>query len=274
MSPSCETRAVAGIQARMSSTRLPGKVLEPLAGRPLIERVVERVRRCVLVEEVFVLTSEEESDDPLVEFLESARIPVRRGSLTDVRSRYLALARELGPDHLVRVTGDCPLVEPDFIDLQLGALRAFDADFVRLAGNERGGLDGTLAGAGVFSVRALEASGVSEDPRDLEHVSSFYFQEHAEDFRHVEIEVHHDYDRPGLRLCVDEPEDLAFVRRVFDHFGERTFRTLDALRWLDAQPELRELHAHVAESDDNQAYRRLLRSIRPRVVGRYRRMPA
>jgi len=267
-------RTVAGIQARTSSSRLPGKVLMEIEGRTLIECVVERVRRCTLVDEVFVLTSTDGSDDDLVRECERIGVSVRRGPLADVRARYLALVEETAPDLLVRVTGDCPLLEPDFVDLQLGALRAFDADFVRLAGNERGGLDGTLAGSGAVSARALVRAAESDDPRDAEHVGSFYFKRHPEEFRHVEIEVDDGYDRPGLRLCVDEPADLALVRRVYAHFGERPFTTLEALRWLDDEPEVRSLNAVVRESEDNQAYRRLLQAIRPRVVGRYRRKSA
>ena len=119
---SARFNCVAAIQARMGSTRLPGKVLADLAGKPLIQRIVERVRQAALVDEVYVLTSEARTDDVLVERLEELAIPYRRGPVDDVLTRYLDLAEELEPSHLVRVTGDCPFVEPDFIDLQLGAL--------------------------------------------------------------------------------------------------------------------------------------------------------
>jgi len=263
---------VCGIQARTSSSRLPGKVLLDVGGRPLIDRVVERARAAALVDEVFVLTSTDPSDDALAAHCVAQGVPVRRGPLEDVLARYLALVEETRPDHVVRVTGDCPLLEPDFVDLQLGALSAFDADFVRTvpAGAETSaGIAGTLAGAGAFSARALLAAAGSDDPRDREHVASFFFKRHAARFRHVEVEVDADYQRAGLRLCVDEPEDLEFVRAVYAHFGERRFSALEAIRWLDDQPAIRAIHDAVEESRDNRDCRRLAREARTPVVGRW-----
>ena len=264
--------AVVGIQARLSSTRLPGKVLADLGGRPLIERVVERARAAALVDEVVVLTSVEPSDDPLARHLEARGIPFRRGPLADVLQRYADLLGELEPDYIVRVTGDCPLIEPAFIDLQLQALRHFDADFVTVAGNETGAVDGTLCGQGAFSARALARSLVSDDPRDREHVASFWFREHAAEFRHVEVEVDPIYRRPGLRLAVDEPADLALVRAVWeacDTTGEGLFPLDQALAWLDAHPDVRALNGSVIESADNRALRTLEHEQRIEVVGRW-----
>lgn len=265
----------------MGSTRLPGKVLADVVGKSLLERVVERARRAALVDEVVVLTSTENSDDPIEELCEARGITVRRGPLDDVLARYLALADEFQPDHIVRITGDCPLIEPSFIDLELGALRAFDADFVEAwpapadgpHPHDRSGLEGTLAGAGAFSTRALLAARSCRDARDREHVASFFFQREAARFRFVDIEVDPDYDRPGLRLCVDEPEDLAFVRRVFERYGDTAFSTLEAIRWLDARPDVRGIHGNVRESDDNRACREEERRRRRTVasVGLYRR---
>ena len=253
---------VAAIQARMGSTRLPGKVLADVGGKPLLQRIVERVRAAALVDEVYVLTSEARGDDVLVERLEELAIPYRRGPVDDVLTRYLDLAQELQPSHLVRVTGDCPFVEPDFIDLQLGALRAFDADLVRVVASSPGAIDGTLGGQSAFSVRALRAVQASDDARDREHVGSFFFVRHAREFAEVEIEAMPEHERPGLRLQVDEPADLEFVRRVWqavDLEQDGLFPLARALRWIDAHPEVRACNGHVHESADNQALRALAR---------------
>ena len=101
-------KSVIGIQARMSSTRLPGKSLADLAGEPVIMRVVERARAARRVDEVVVLTSTDPSDDPLVEVLEARAVPVRRGPLDDVYARYLALVEEMEPDDAADVLGDLP----------------------------------------------------------------------------------------------------------------------------------------------------------------------
>lgn len=252
---------VAGIQARMGSTRFPGKVLADLNGRPMIERVFERTRAASLVNQVFVLTSSDVSDDPLVRHLERRGIPYRRGSLADVRSRYVALMDELDPRFVVRVCGDCPFVEPEFIDLQLGALRAFDVDLVGVAGNGDGAIEGTLGGQPAFSARALRRSLESEDRRDVEHVSSFHFRTCAERYRWTEIEVDPVYERKGLRLAVDEESDLEFARRVYagvDPLGDGLFPLAKALNWIAGYPDVAE-NKHVIESADNRALKGMRR---------------
>jgi len=254
---------VAGIQARLSSTRLPGKVLADLGGKALIERVYERVRSCALVDETFVLTSNDASDDPLVEYLAGRGIPYRRGPLSDVRARYVELMEEFQARFLVRVTGDCPFVEPSFIDLQLGGLRAFEADLVQVANNLGGAIEGTLGGQSAFSARALRLSLASEDPRDREHVSAFFFVRCGELLRQVELEVDPLYERPGLRLAVDEPADLEFARalwRAVDTKQDGLFPLERALRYLEQHPELAQLNRHVRESADNRALRDLSRA--------------
>jgi spore coat polysaccharide biosynthesis protein SpsF len=260
------TGCVAAIQARMGSTRLPGKVLADLGGKPLVQRVYERTRAAALVDEVVVLTSTAPSDDVLVERLTALGIPTRRGPEQDVLARYLALADELQPRFVVRVTGDCPFVDPGFIDLQLGALRAFDADLVHVANNAGGAIEGTLGGQSAFSVRALRFAASSSDPRDREHVGAFFFTRHAAAFRTVEIEVDPVFEWPGLRLQVDEAADLDFARALWaaaDERGDGRFALARALQWLDAHPEVRATNAHVLESADNRALRALARERDP-----------
>lgn len=262
---------VAGIQARTSSTRLPGKVLADLGGAPLIQRVVARTRAATLVDEVFVLTSDDPSDDALAERLAELDIPFRRGSLADVRSRYLELAEETRAQYLVRVTGDCPFVAPEFIDLQLGALRALGADCVDVADGRGGAVAGTLGGQGAFSTRALRLSLASDDPRDVEHVASFFLARRDGCLRREALEVDELYCVPGLRLQVDEPADLAFVRQVFaacDLEGDGLFPLARALRWIGEHPEVRALNQHVSESADNRALRALARAVETEVPGR------
>ena len=254
---------VAGIQARTSSTRLPRKVLADLCGKPLIQRVYERARAATLLDGVYVLTSDDPSDDDLAGLLERRGIPFRRGSLSDVRSRYLDLAEETGAQHVVRITGDCPFVAPEFLDLRLGALRSLGVDLVDVANGAGGAAEGTLGGQDAFSARALRLSLASDDPRDAEHVASFFFTRRAECLARAEVEVEEIYLRPGLRLQVDEPADLDFARRVWaacDLEGDGLFPLARAIRWLDAHPEARALNGHVVESADNRALRALARA--------------
>jgi len=250
-------RCVAGVQARLSSQRLPGKVLLDVAGKPLIQRVVERVRRAARVDEVVVLTSLHPGDDPLVDRLETLGIAYRRGLLEDVLGRFLALVEEFEPDVVVRVCADSPLIEPAMIDRQIDALRAQRADLIRLRGNEKGECEGTLGGATVVSARALLAAQNSTDARDREHVGSFFYRQDRSALRSADLEAPAAYRVPGLRLCVDEQPDLELVRRVYEHFApDDEFTTAGALAWLAEHPEVRALNAAVQESPDNQALRR------------------
>jgi spore coat polysaccharide biosynthesis protein SpsF (cytidylyltransferase family) len=262
-------RVVCGIQARLGSTRLPAKVLADLAGEPLIVRVVERVRAARSVDAVVVVTSEDASDDPLADALAARGIEHLRGPLADVYARYERLMDAYRPDYVVRVTGDCPLVEPAFLDLQLAALHQHDCD---LAVVQEDGIEGTLGGQTALSARALRSVASSVDPRDREHVGTFWFVEHRARFRNVGIVVDPAFRRPELRLQVDEPADLARMRAIFDAFAPThgsVFPVLDVLRWLDAHPDVRDANAAVVESDDNRALRARRRAVTFPLVARH-----
>lgn len=202
---------VAVLQARMSSTRLPGKVMKPLAGRPMIERQLERLRRCETLERIVVATSDDPSDDVLAAHLESIGVPVFRGSLTDVLARYLGAARAFGIEgQMVRLTADCPLADPGVIDDCVRLHRELGVDYVS-NGRRRTyphGLD-----VEVFEVGALEIAGrEATDPYDREHVTPFIYR-HPERFSLGELVQA--TDESHLRWTVDTPEDFDFVARVY-----------------------------------------------------------
>ena len=260
---------VCGIQARLGSTRLPRKVLADLAGAPLITRVIQRCRAARYVDDVVVVTSDDPSDDPLADELERRGIPHLRGPLADVYSRYERLMDEYDPAYVVRVTGDCPLIEPAFLDLQLAALHQHDGD---LAVVLEDGIEGTLGGQTAMSARVLRSVAESTDPRDREHVGTFWFVANRAELRNVGIVVDPAYRRPELRLQVDEPEDLDRMRAIFAAFAPdrgSVFSVLDVLRWLDAHPEVRDANAAVIESADNRALRAQRRAVSFPLVARH-----
>ncbi len=202
---------VAVLQARMSSTRLPGKVMKPLAGRPMIERQLERLRRCETLERVVVATSDDPSDDGLAAHLDTIGVPVFRGSLTDVLARYLGAAHAFGiHGQMVRLTADCPLADPGVIDDCVRLHRKLGVDYVS-NGRRRTyphGLD-----VESFGLDALEIAGrESTDPYDHEHVTPFIYR-HPERFTLGELVQ--EKDESHLRWTVDTPEDFAFVERVY-----------------------------------------------------------
>jgi spore coat polysaccharide biosynthesis protein SpsF len=204
--------AVAILQARMSSTRLPGKVMKPLIGKPMIDRHLERLRRCETLDRIIIATSTDPSDDGLAAHLQEGGVEVFRGSLHDVLDRYASAARVLkvaGP--VVRLTADCPLADPGLIDDCVRLQAMLDADY---CSNTRRrtyprGLD-----VEVFKLECLLAAAEeAKDPYEREHVTPFlYF--HPERF--TQGELYQAVDETPLRWTVDTPEDYAFVNRVYE----------------------------------------------------------
>jgi len=204
---------LAVLQARMSSTRLPGKVLADLCGAPMIARQIERVRRAERIDRLVVATSEEPADDPLAALVETLGVPVFRGSLTDVLGRFAGAVAAFGPaEHVVRLTADCPLADPAVIDAVIARHLETGADYTSNVLEHRTfpvGLDAEVIRAGALAEAAAEAT----DPHDHEHVTPFlYRQPH----RYRLAGLTQTADEGEVRWTVDCPDDLAFVRAVYD----------------------------------------------------------
>ena len=203
---------VAVLQARMSSSRLPGKVMKPILGRPMIERQIERVRRARSLSEVVVATSVDASDDPLAEFLSGIGVRVVRGPLDDVLGRFIAVIETLNlSGEMVRLTADCPLADPGVIDACV-ALRAEGGFDYASNGRRRTyprGLD-----VEVFKVEALRQAGrETQAPYDREHVTPWLYRPGTP---FTQGELVQARDESDLRWTVDFPADFEFVRRVYE----------------------------------------------------------
>lgn len=197
----------------MSSTRLPGKVLAPVAGAPMILRQIERLRRARSLDRIVVATSTEASDDGLAQVLTTAGVPVHRGDLADVLGRFAGLLDVFGPaETVVRLTADCPLADPTVIDATLARFHESGADYASNVAEPRTfpkGLDVEAMRAAALRAAAAEAA----DPYEREHVTPFLYRRperfrlagHAQDAREGEV-----------RWTVDRPDDLDFVRAVYD----------------------------------------------------------
>lgn len=204
--------AVAILQARMSSSRLPGKVLKPLAGRPMVERQIERLRRSATLDRLVVATSDDPSDDVLADFLCEIGIETFRGSLHDVLGRYVGAIQALGVSgQVVRLTADCPLADPGVIDdcVRMQAELAVDYCSNGRRRTYPRGLD-----VEVFDAQRLLLAGrEATDPYDREHVTPFLYRYPERGFSQGELVQ--DRDESPLRWTVDTPEDFAFVERVY-----------------------------------------------------------
>jgi spore coat polysaccharide biosynthesis protein SpsF len=238
-------RPIAVIQARTGSTRLPDKVLAPLGRRQVLAYVIERCRQSHELDGVAVATTTSPADDIVAQLGRSMEAAVVRGSETDVLGRYLQAADELHVDVLVRITADCPLIDPAVIDRVCGRYAEAPADYVFFEGYPNGLGDAELVR--VAALRRAAAATTFNDTSYREHVVT-YLTAHPEAFTLAVGGAPSECRRPDLRLSVDEPADLELVRRVVDHFGERLdFTSAEIIAFLEAHPEIARLNRHVRQ---------------------------
>ena len=236
-------RIVAIIQARMGSTRLPGKVLKDLGGDTVLARVVNRTRRAALLNEVVVATTVLPADDVIVQECERLKVACFRGDEADVLDRYFHAAREFAADVVVRITADCPLIDPELIDATIRSGFDQKADYATnsLVLTYPRGLD-----VEVFTADALERawSAASEEHQRI-HVTP-YLYENPKLFKLISIADQTDHSR--YRWTLDTTEDLEMIRAVYRHFGNRdNIRWNEVLDLMENRPELALLNSHVRQ---------------------------
>lgn len=238
------------IQARTNSTRLPGKVLKDISGETMLARVVRRAQRATSLDQVVVATTFGVADDATVLECERLDIPTVRGSELDVLSRCYWTARMFNAEVVVRITADCPLLEPEIVDQ---VVREFlENQPLDYASNR---LPPRMFPRGqevdVMSFEALERAWREDDnPEWREHVTPYIYN-HPEKFRIKGVTHSEDYS--WMRWTVDTIEDLAFVRRIYEHFGRNCFSWREVLALLKQHPDWLEINQHVAQkvlSDD------------------------
>jgi len=237
-------KTAAIIQARMSSTRLPGKVLLPLAGVPVLAHVVRRCQSCKTVDEVLVATSTDASDDAIQTWCGAEGVPCVRGSLNDVLDRYHQAAVASGADVVVRITADCPALDPTIVDEVVHGFHAGGYDYYGLSGEFPDGLD-----CSVFAFAALERAWREASlPSEREHVGP-YIEKHPELFKcggHKKFKglAHH-------RWTLDEPRDYKFLTAVFNrlHKDGGMFLAADVLALLEREPELLALNSNIIRNE-------------------------
>lgn len=258
-------KAIAIIQARCSSTRLPGKVLKPLAGKPMIWHIVQRAQSCKHVDQVIVATSTEPSDDPLATFCDQTSIPHFRGSLKNVLSRYLEILKKEPHDYTVRITGDCPLIHPPFIDRQIELLYKYDADVIRCNQSTS-----VLEGQSAHSRRSLEWIGEkSSHPDDLEHVGNRMYCSMQEAFRWVSLDIPKYLAGRTERIVVDEEADYQLMNEIYTRLYKGSPLSLEkAIGLIKKNRALAILNSTVSTSKINQELAAMRRSGNPNIVGK------
>ena len=254
MSPKAKTpatralRIVCVVEARFNATRLPGKVLMPILGEPMLGRMVERLRRARTIDEIVIATPGGHADDALAVYADGLGVHVFRGSEVDVLDRVVGAAASRAADVIVETTGDCPLIDPGIVDKVVGDFLMGGADFVSNILPHT-----TPRGTDVRVFRASDLSDInkrSSDSADHEHVS-LHFWEHPERYICRNVETDLPEAAASLRLTVDTLEDLELVRAIYSELYESnpSFTLADVLTLLDRRPDLAAINRHVPQKE-------------------------
>ncbi len=233
-------KTVAIVQARMSSSRLPGKMLMDVAGKPLVERVMDRARAVRAFDDVILATSTDATDDRLAAFCEERGMHVFRGNLNDVLDRFYQAALSVQAECITRLTGDCPLLDPDVTGAAVQMFQKGNFDYVSNAIRRTypDGLD-----TEVLSMKALEtAHKEAELPSEREHVTRFIHQR-PERFRLGHLTQKHDLSR--LRWTVDEQRDIEFVHSIYKEMKRDIFSMDAVLQLLKRRADLMEINRDI-----------------------------
>jgi spore coat polysaccharide biosynthesis protein SpsF len=260
--PVINMKVVAIIQGRMSSSRLPGKILADIAGQPMLTRVFIRASRSATVTETIFATTTDPSDDPVAEYCDFSGIPFTRGSLFDVLDRYYQTAQGAKADVVVRITADCPLIDPALIDDVVNSVIS-DQSTVDFAANRLPppwnrtypiGLDTEVCTFSALELAWKEA----KEPQHREHVMPYFYEgvklitenrsrQTGISPRGYNIALlHHTTDFGDYRWTVDTPEDLEFMRQVYSRFdGRDDFSWKKVLDLVHNEPQLMQINAGV-----------------------------
>ncbi len=237
---------VAVLQARVSSSRLPGKVLKPILGVPMLARQLERVKRAQSIDHLVVATSTEPADSEIVALCGASSTPCYRGSLDDVLDRCYEAVKPFDPNYIVRLTGDCPLTDWTLIDRLIGFCVEGNYDYASntLHPTWPDGLDVEVARFESFGQAWQEA----ELPSEREHVMPFLHRR-PERFRLGSLEQ--EIDLSNLRWTVDEPEDFLFVDEIYKALypTNAAFETAEILSLLRARPNLQSINSNFGRNE-------------------------
>lgn len=242
------SRIIATIEARMTSSRLPGKVLLPAAGQPMLWHLVQRLRSVASLADIVIATTVNATDDPIVDFAKRNGVSVHRGSEADVLARVVGAGQAAQADVLVEITGDCPVIDPDLVEQTIRTFLAHDSDYVSnsIVRSYPDGMD-----TQVMKFGALQRSAeLTSDPLDREHVSRFIYQ-HPEMFSLVHVVAPPSLTWPELGLTLDEPNDYDLLKALIEGFPDnQLFGCGEAIRFLRENPHLLEINRDVVRKGD------------------------
>jgi spore coat polysaccharide biosynthesis protein SpsF len=229
-------KIVATIEARMTSSRLPGKVLLPANGKPMLEHLVNRLKQVKSIQEIILATTVNQTDDCLVEFAKQQSISCFRGSENDVMLRVIGAAESVGADTIVEISGDCPVIDPLLVKQTTQMFLHNSCDYATNAHirSYPAGMD-----CQVFRLETLKRSAeMTNDPLDHEHVT-LHIRNHPELFSHVYLIAPPDLFRPELGLVLDEQADYKLLKKIIEYFGDANpyFGCREVIEVLKSNPD-------------------------------------
>lgn len=233
------------IQARMTSTRLPGKVLKPILGRPLLALQLERLRRVSGAPALVIATTTNDADEAIVALARAEGAAVFRGSEHDVLSRYCGAAETVAAETVVRVTSDCPLIDPDVVDAAIVAYEEAGAGNVFVSNMFDRRLPLGMAVEVVSREALATINAGSRSAAEREHVMSYFYD--APEFERVAVPS--DPDLSAHRWTVDTPEDFELVRRIYEALypSKPDFDRDDVMRLFERHPDWPEINRHIEQ---------------------------
>jgi spore coat polysaccharide biosynthesis protein SpsF len=243
-------KVVATIEARMTSSRLPGKVLLPVLGKPMLHYLVMRLKLVHSIDEIIIATTSNTTDDLLVEFAKSEDVLCYRGSEEDVMARVIGAGDKANADIIVEITGDCPIIDPEIVEQTIQMFNANSADYVSNA-HVRSYPDGM--DTQVFRLDTLKRSAaMTDEPLDHEHVT-LHIRNHPELFTHVHLVSPPEIYWPELGLTLDENNDYILLKKIIDYFDQTNplFSCLDVVRLLRQKPDWIGINESVVRKGDS-----------------------
>jgi spore coat polysaccharide biosynthesis protein SpsF len=239
-------KVIATVEARMASTRLPGKTMMKVIGKPILELVVERLRMAKTVDEVVVATTVNPKDNVIVEFCEGEGIPYHRDSEEDVLGRVIEAAKKFKGDIIIQSGADNPFYDPDLVDELIKIYKTGKYDYVC---NDMELTYPLGVDAHIMSIETLEEIGEkATKPRERDDVPR-YIWEHPKEYRIFNLKATKKLHRPEFRLTLDYEEDMILTRKIYEALYPKNpkFTTLDVIKFLDTRPELKKINAHCVQ---------------------------
>lgn len=235
------------IQARMGSSRLPGKVLMTICGKPVLQHIIERLKFCKLINEVILAIPNTKENDILEKFALKNNVAYYRGSENEVLERVYMAAKENNCDVIVGITADNPLIDPEIIDLAVKKHLKSGADYSCTEYPSKFLPVGL--GAELFNFNAIKtACKNAKEAYNREHVTS-YFYENPDVFKLNSVTLPYNLKNPALRLTLDTKEDLELITKIYEdlHKEGEFFKTEEVLNLLNQKPELKEINRHIVQ---------------------------